>query len=83
MNTNKLFSVESIINKLNSVLNTANKIIPVYENTKPYIKNALKIKERIQKFNINKYINKLKVVTTENKKNETKLVSFNSPTFFH
>ena len=80
----------NIINKIvtgtSGILNTANQIIPLYEEIKPLIKNIIKFKNKLKDLNLNNIFKNISV-NSQNKdiekiKKEEK-VSFSSiPQFF-
>ena len=79
---NNMERINIIINKLSSVLNSTQKIIPLYEEIKPLFYKAKQFKEKLSKIDLNKFKN-------YNKKENDTIVSnkknyFNSsPQFFH
>lgn len=76
--------LNQIITGTTGILNTANKIIPLYEEFKPLYKRIVNIKDKIKNFNINN-IFKAKEITPKEieitKKEEHKYYSSN-PQFF-
>lgn len=83
MNSNLL---SKIIAGSSGILNTANQIIPLYEEIKPLIKNLIKFKNKIKDLNLNNFFKNISVNNKTNIVNEIKKeekTSFSSiPQFF-
>ena len=73
INTNSL-SFSRIIGGISKALNTANQLIPIYQQAKPMIGNAKKI---INAFNT---VNRVSIINIDHKKNTQKIGS--NPVFF-
>ena len=81
--------ISKFINGTSGLLNTANQIIPLYEELKPLLKNIINIKNKIIKFNINQFFKKDVLnensgqIKIDNKKEEDAYnYSSSSPQFF-
>lgn len=67
------------------ILDTVNKIIPLYQDIKPLIKNIVNIKNKVKDLNISNLFKNYKVnniKTIENKKEEETSFSSSNPQFF-
>ena len=74
---NNSLSLVKIIGGLSKTLNVANKLIPLYQEIKPYIGKANKlINNNIGNLPISKSNNNIKEIIEE------KINNFNQPTFF-
>ena len=73
---NNSLSLVKIISGLSKTLNVANKLIPLYQEVKPYIGKANKFINNINNLPISKSNNNIKEIV------EDKINKFNQPTFF-
>lgn len=80
MNNNLL---NSFISHTSNILNTANRIIPLYEEIKPILKNIIDIKNKLKSFNINSLFSNNKIAKSKNIiKKEEHLNYSSNPQFF-
>ena len=78
---------ESILSKIisgtSSILDTANKIIPLYNDIKPLMQNIINIKNKLKKFNIASILNNTNSINkNEPIKKEEVINTSSMPQFF-
>lgn len=74
-----------IISGTSGILNTANQIIPLYDEIKPLFKNIINFKNKLKNLNFNQLLklNNQSEIISENKKEEVKSTYTSStPQFF-
>lgn len=78
---------ESILSKIisgtSSILDTANKIIPLYNDIKPLMQNIINIKNKLKKFNIASILNNTNSINKNEPIKKEEVINTSSiPQFF-